>query len=334
MASNKSAAAWQLPTFDEKTKTLVLHEDSLKMKKTTTFGHGIIKWCVLTTECLLFYSGNEDKEADPGKMKVNILTKGPSSRGELTCILPLIGENISLVEGNEKKKENIWNTNLSSQKPKKKYYFSIKSPERCMHFEALSKTAYKRWRHAIKECLEQTHTSTLAVGKSGHKWANRVNLITVETVLNDEQYHSMFREFLVSIHKHEVLSFWDACEKYKALHVQPGPSTQLITLIDILENDFLDDPLEVEGIYRISGDKTKITSLIELLQKDEEYKTTISKQVVENKISMHEITGLIKNYLRTMEEPLLLFKFYNDFISIGKKVTHINKFNSTKNASS
>ena len=49
---------------------------------------------------------------------------------------------------------------------------------------------------------------------------------------------------------------------------------------------------------------------------------------------MHEITGLIKNYLRTMEEPLLLFKFYNDFISIGKKVTHINKFNSTKNTSS
>ena len=46
---------------------------------------------------------------------------------------------------------------------------------------------------------------------------------------------------------------------------------------------------------------------------DEEYKKTISKQVVENKISMHEITGLIKNYLRTMEEPLLLFKFYNDF---------------------
>ena len=31
---------------------------------------------------------------------------------------------------------------------------------------------------------------------------------------------------------------WDACERYKALHVQPGPSTQLITLIDILENDF------------------------------------------------------------------------------------------------
>ena len=44
------------------------------MKKPTTFGHGIIKWCVLTMECLLFYSGNEDKETNPGKMKVNILT--------------------------------------------------------------------------------------------------------------------------------------------------------------------------------------------------------------------------------------------------------------------
>ena len=128
MASNKSAAAWQLPTFDEKTKTLVLHEDSLKMKKTTTFGHGIIKWCVLTTECLLFYSGNEDKEADPGKMKVNILTKGPSSRGELTCILPLIGENISLVEGNEKKKRKYMEYKFIKSKTKEKILFLHQIP--------------------------------------------------------------------------------------------------------------------------------------------------------------------------------------------------------------
>ena len=103
------------------------------------------------------------------------------------------------------RKKKIWNTNLSSQKPKKKYYFSNKSPERCMHLKHCQKQ-HTKMEHAIKECLEQTHTSTLAVGKSGHKWANRVNLIT-ETVLNDEQYHSMFREFLVSIHKHEVLRF-------------------------------------------------------------------------------------------------------------------------------
>ena len=84
----------------------------------------------------------------------------------------------------------------------------------------------------------------------------------------------------------------------------------------ILENQCPGEPLTTEGLYRVSGDKTKIASLIQLLQRSE-YEN-ISRQALENEISFHEITGLIKNYLRTMEEPLLLFKFYKDFVSIGK----------------
>ena len=112
--SCKSAAAWKLPTFDQKSKAFVLHEASLKIKKASTFGREHIKWCVLTTECLLFYSGNEDTEKNPGKMNVNILMEGPSSRGELVSIFPLIGEGIKLVLGNTARIENVWNINTSS----------------------------------------------------------------------------------------------------------------------------------------------------------------------------------------------------------------------------
>ena len=155
--------------------------------------------------------------------------------------------------------------------------------------------------------MNSSHASTVAIGRSGHKWANRVPLTTLEVVLENKHYYAMLKKFLVSIHKHAVLMLWEACQTYKLTHKQVGASKRLVALIDILENQCPGEPLKTEGLYRISGDKTKIASLIQLLQRSE-YEN-ISRQALENEISFHEITGLIKNYLRTMEEPLLLFKF-------------------------
>ena len=132
-----------------------------------------------------------------------------------------------------------------------------------------------------------------------------------------ERSTTMMLKKPVSIHKHAVLMLWEACRKHTNSRISKlVPRKRLVALIDILENQCPGEPLTTEGLYRVSGDKTKIASLIQLLQRSE-YEN-ISRQALENEISFHEITGLIKNYLRTMEEPLLLFKFYKDFVLVKR----------------
>ena len=98
-----------------------------------------------------------------------------------------------------------------------------------MHaLRSLSKVAFKQWISAIRECLNSSHASTVAIGRSGHKWANRVPLTTLESFWKTSAT-MLLKKFLVSIHKHAVLVLWEACQTYELTHKQVGASKCLVT---------------------------------------------------------------------------------------------------------
>ncbi|XP_065069336.1 rho GTPase-activating protein 45-like [Rhopilema esculentum] len=69
--------------------------------------------------------------------------------------------------------------------------------------------------------------------------------------------------------------------------------------------------LEVKGIYRVSGVKTKVEALSQQFE-------TAGSAVDLQSTHPHLITSVLKLYLRELPEPLMTFDLYNDFIQIAK----------------
>ncbi|XP_010766863.1 rho GTPase-activating protein 29-like isoform X2 [Notothenia coriiceps] len=70
--------------------------------------------------------------------------------------------------------------------------------------------------------------------------------------------------------------------------------------------------LNIKGIYRVNGAKSRVEKLCQAFEN--------GKDLVElSELYPHDISNVLKLYLRQLPEPLILFRYYNDFISLAKE---------------
>ncbi|KAM9790728.1 rho GTPase-activating protein 29-like isoform X1 [Syngnathus typhle] len=70
--------------------------------------------------------------------------------------------------------------------------------------------------------------------------------------------------------------------------------------------------LNIKGIYRVNGAKSRVEKLCQAFEN--------GKDLVElSELSPHDISNVLKLYLRQLPEPLILYRFYNDFIGMAKE---------------
>ncbi|KAL1006681.1 hypothetical protein UPYG_G00075320 [Umbra pygmaea] len=70
--------------------------------------------------------------------------------------------------------------------------------------------------------------------------------------------------------------------------------------------------LDLKGIYRVNGAKSRVEKLCQAFEN--------GKDLVElSELYPHDISNVLKLYLRQLPEPLILFRYYNDFIGLAKQ---------------
>uniref|UniRef100_A0AAQ5ZYJ1 Rho GTPase-activating protein 29 n=1 Tax=Amphiprion ocellaris TaxID=80972 RepID=A0AAQ5ZYJ1_AMPOC len=70
--------------------------------------------------------------------------------------------------------------------------------------------------------------------------------------------------------------------------------------------------LNIKGIYRVNGAKSRVEKLCQAFEN--------GKDLVElSELYPHDISNVLKLYLRQLPEPLILFRYYNDFIGLAKE---------------
>ncbi|XP_062843467.1 rho GTPase-activating protein 29-like isoform X2 [Trichomycterus rosablanca] len=70
--------------------------------------------------------------------------------------------------------------------------------------------------------------------------------------------------------------------------------------------------LNIKGIYRVNGAKSRVEKLCQAFEN--------GKDLVElSDLYPHDISNVLKLYLRQLPEPLILYRFYNDFIGLAKE---------------
>ncbi|XP_038581018.1 rho GTPase-activating protein 29 isoform X2 [Micropterus salmoides] len=74
--------------------------------------------------------------------------------------------------------------------------------------------------------------------------------------------------------------------------------------------------LNIKGIYRVNGAKSRVEKLCQAFEN--------GKHLVElSELYPHDISNVLKLYLRQLPEPLILFRYYNDFIGLAKESQRI-----------
>ncbi|KAM9789940.1 rho GTPase-activating protein 29-like [Neosynchiropus ocellatus] len=74
--------------------------------------------------------------------------------------------------------------------------------------------------------------------------------------------------------------------------------------------------LNIKGIYRVNGAKSRVEKLCQAFEN--------GKDLVElSELSPHDISNVLKLYLRQLPEPLILYRFYNDFIGLAKEYQRV-----------
>ncbi|NXA96823.1 RHG29 protein, partial [Melanocharis versteri] len=84
--------------------------------------------------------------------------------------------------------------------------------------------------------------------------------------------------------------------------------------------------LNVKGIYRVNGAKSRVEKLCQAFEN--------GKDLVElSELYAHDISNVLKLYLRQLPEPLILFRLYNEFIGLAKESQNTNEELDVKQAS-
>ncbi|NWU04502.1 RHG29 protein, partial [Urocynchramus pylzowi] len=84
--------------------------------------------------------------------------------------------------------------------------------------------------------------------------------------------------------------------------------------------------LNVKGIYRVNGAKSRVEKLCQAFEN--------GKDLVElSELYAHDISNVLKLYLRQLPEPLILFRLYNEFIGLAKESQNANEDLDAKQAS-
>uniref|UniRef100_G1N6K9 Rho GTPase-activating protein 29 n=1 Tax=Meleagris gallopavo TaxID=9103 RepID=G1N6K9_MELGA len=84
--------------------------------------------------------------------------------------------------------------------------------------------------------------------------------------------------------------------------------------------------LNVKGIYRVNGAKSRVEKLCQAFEN--------GKDLVElSDLYAHDISNVLKLYLRQLPEPLILFRLYNEFIGLAKESQSVSEELDAKQAS-
>ncbi|NXS31861.1 RHG29 protein, partial [Pomatostomus ruficeps] len=84
--------------------------------------------------------------------------------------------------------------------------------------------------------------------------------------------------------------------------------------------------LNVKGIYRVNGAKSRVEKLCQAFEN--------GNDLVElSELYAHDISNVLKLYLRQLPEPLILFRLYNEFIGLAKESQNTNEELDAKQAS-
>ncbi|XP_067394539.1 rho GTPase-activating protein 29 isoform X2 [Emydura macquarii macquarii] len=76
--------------------------------------------------------------------------------------------------------------------------------------------------------------------------------------------------------------------------------------------------LNLKGIYRVNGAKSRVEKLCQAFEN--------GKDLVElSELYAHDISNVLKLYLRQLPEPLILFRLYNEFIGLAKESQSLNE---------
>uniref|UniRef100_A0A3Q2QA38 Rho GTPase-activating protein 29 n=1 Tax=Fundulus heteroclitus TaxID=8078 RepID=A0A3Q2QA38_FUNHE len=74
--------------------------------------------------------------------------------------------------------------------------------------------------------------------------------------------------------------------------------------------------LNIKGIYRVNGAKSRVEKLCQAFEN--------GKDLVElSELSPHDISNVLKLYLRQLPEPLIQYRFYNDLIGLAKECQRV-----------
>ncbi|XP_035526947.1 rho GTPase-activating protein 29-like isoform X1 [Morone saxatilis] len=74
--------------------------------------------------------------------------------------------------------------------------------------------------------------------------------------------------------------------------------------------------LNIKGIYRVNGAKSRVEKLCQAFEN--------GKDLVElSDLSPHDISNVLKLYLRQLPEPLILYRYYNEFIGLAKECQRV-----------
>uniref|UniRef100_A0A4W6FDL5 Rho GTPase-activating protein 29 n=1 Tax=Lates calcarifer TaxID=8187 RepID=A0A4W6FDL5_LATCA len=74
--------------------------------------------------------------------------------------------------------------------------------------------------------------------------------------------------------------------------------------------------LNIKGIYRVNGAKSRVEKLCQAFEN--------GKDLVElSDLSPHDISNVLKLYLRQLPEPLILYRYYNDIIGLSKECQRV-----------
>uniref|UniRef100_A0A8C6UJ26 Rho GTPase-activating protein 29 n=1 Tax=Neogobius melanostomus TaxID=47308 RepID=A0A8C6UJ26_9GOBI len=74
--------------------------------------------------------------------------------------------------------------------------------------------------------------------------------------------------------------------------------------------------LNIKGIYRVNGAKSRVEKLCQAFEN--------GKDLVElSDLSPHDISNVLKLYLRQLPEPLILYRYYNEFIGLSKECQRV-----------
>uniref|UniRef100_A0AAX7T0R0 Rho GTPase-activating protein 29 n=1 Tax=Astatotilapia calliptera TaxID=8154 RepID=A0AAX7T0R0_ASTCA len=74
--------------------------------------------------------------------------------------------------------------------------------------------------------------------------------------------------------------------------------------------------LNIKGIYRVNGAKSRVEKLCQAFEN--------GKDLVElSDLSPHDISNVLKLYLRQLPEPLIHYRFYNDVIGLAKECQRV-----------
>ncbi|XP_038649802.1 rho GTPase-activating protein 29-like isoform X1 [Scyliorhinus canicula] len=84
--------------------------------------------------------------------------------------------------------------------------------------------------------------------------------------------------------------------------------------------------LNIKGIYRVNGAKSRVEKLCQAFEN--------GKDLVElSDLYAHDISNVLKLFLRQLPEPLLSFRLYNEFIGLAKESHNISDENDGKSSS-